>query len=60
MYIMPEIQHDVHQGRTVVPTETISVAEARGEFSNLLAQVEFLHRRFIIICCERPKAVLIS
>lgn len=40
--------------------ETISVAEARSEFSNLLSQVELLHRRFIIARRGRPKAVLIN
>lgn len=41
-------------------TETISVAEARSEFSSLLSQVELLHRRFIIARRGRPKAVLIN
>lgn len=41
-------------------TETISVAEARSEFSSLLSQVELLHRRFIIAHRGRPKAVLIN
>lgn len=41
-------------------TKTITVAEARSDFSNLLAQVELLHRRFVIARRGKPKAVLIS
>jgi len=40
--------------------ETISVAQARHDFSDLLAQVELLRRRFVIARRGRPKAVLIS
>ncbi len=43
-----------------MPAETITVAEARSEFSNLLSQVDLLHRRFIIARRGRPKAALIS
>ncbi len=41
-------------------TETITVAQARSDFSNLMAQTELLHRRFIIARRGRPKAALIS
>jgi prevent-host-death family protein len=40
--------------------ETISVAQARSDFSDLLAQVELLRRRYIIARRGRPKAVLVS
>ncbi len=41
-------------------TQVITVAQARSDFSNLLAQVELLQRRFVIARRGRPKAVLIS
>jgi prevent-host-death family protein len=41
-------------------TETVSVAQARGDFSNLLAQAELLDRRFVIARRGRPKAALVS
>lgn len=41
-------------------TQVITVAQARNDFSNLLAQVELLQRRFVIARRGRPKAVLIS
>ena len=40
--------------------ETISVAQARNDFSDLLAKVELLQRRYVIARCGRPKAVLVS
>jgi len=41
-------------------TKMITVAQARSEFSNLLAQVELLRCRFVIARRGRPKAVLVS
>jgi prevent-host-death family protein len=41
-------------------SQVITVAQARSDFSNLLAQVELLHRRFVIVRRGRPKAVLVS
>jgi len=43
-----------------VGTETINVAQARSDFSNLLAQAELLDRRFIIARRGKPKAALVS
>ncbi len=43
-----------------MPTKMITVAQARSEFSNLLAQVELLRCRFVIARRGRPKAVLVS
>jgi prevent-host-death family protein len=43
-----------------MPTKIITVAQARSEFSNLLAQVELLRCRFVIARRGRPKAVLVS
>jgi prevent-host-death family protein len=40
--------------------ETITVAQARGDFSNLMAQTELLDRRFIIARRGKPKAALVS
>jgi len=40
--------------------ETITVAQARGDFSHLLAQTELLERRFVIARRGRPKAALVS
>ena len=41
-------------------TETVTVAQARGDFSNLLAQAELLDRRFVIARRGKPKAALVS
>lgn len=41
-------------------TQTITVAEARNDFSNMLAQAELLNRRFVIARRGKPKAALIS
>ena len=41
-------------------TETITVAQARNDFSNLLAQAELLDRRFVIARRGKPKAALVS
>jgi|GEM_PF-4715168 prevent-host-death family protein len=41
-------------------TKMITVAQARSDFSNLLAQVELLRCRFVIARRGRPKAVLVS
>jgi prevent-host-death family protein len=41
-------------------TRTVTVAEARSEFSMLLAQVELLNQRVVIARRGRPKAVLVS
>jgi prevent-host-death family protein len=43
-----------------MPAQTISVAQARNDFSDLLAQVELLQRRYVIARRGRPKAVLVS
>lgn len=41
-------------------TQTITVAQARSDFSNLLAQAELLDRRFLIARRGKPKAALVS
>lgn len=41
-------------------TETVTVAQARSDFSNLLAQAELLGRRFVIARRGKPKAALVS
>ncbi len=41
-------------------TETITVVQARSDFSNLLAQAELLDRRFVIARHGKPKAALVS
>ena len=41
-------------------TETVTVAQARSDFSNLLAQAELLDRRFVIARRGKPKAALVS
>ncbi len=41
-------------------TETVTVAQARNDFSNLLAQTELLDRRFVIARRGKPKAALVS
>ncbi|MGQ9490434.1 MAG: type II toxin-antitoxin system Phd/YefM family antitoxin [Anaerolineae bacterium] len=41
-------------------TQTVTVAQARSDFSNLLAQAELLNRRFVIARRGKPKAALIS
>ena len=41
-------------------TETVTVAQARSDLSNLLAQAELLDRRFIIARRGKPKAALVS
>jgi prevent-host-death family protein len=41
-------------------TQTITVAQARSDFSNLLAQAELLDRRFVIARRGKPKAALVS
>ena len=41
-------------------TGQVSVAEARSNFSDLLAQVELLGRRYVIARRGRPKAALVS
>lgn len=41
-------------------TGKVSVAEARSNFSDLLAQVELLGRRYVIARRGRPKAALVS
>jgi prevent-host-death family protein len=41
-------------------TETVTVAQARGDFSNFLAQAELLDRRFVIARRGKPKAALVS
>ena len=41
-------------------SQTITVAQARNDFSNLLDQVELLRRRFVIASRGKPKAVLVS
>jgi prevent-host-death family protein len=38
----------------------VTVAEARSNFSDLLAQVELLGRRYVIARRGRPKAALVS
>lgn len=38
----------------------ITVAQARNDFSNLLAQAELLDRRFVIARRGKPKAALVS
>jgi len=43
-----------------VGTETVTVAQARSDFSNLLAQAELLDRRFVIARRGKPKAALVS
>jgi prevent-host-death family protein len=40
--------------------ETVTVAQARSEFSNLLAQTALLERRFVIARRGKPKAALVS
>jgi prevent-host-death family protein len=40
--------------------QTISVAQARSDFSNLLAQAELLDHRFVIARRGKPKAALVS
>ena len=40
--------------------ETVTVAQARSDFSNLLAQAELLDRRFVIARRGKPKAALVS
>ena len=41
-------------------TGKVTVAQARSNFSDLLAQVELLGRRYIIARRGRPKAALVS
>lgn len=41
-------------------TGKVTVAEARRNFSDLLAQVELLGRRYVIARRGRPKAALVS
>lgn len=41
-------------------TQTVTVAKARSNFSDLLAQAELLNRRFIIAHRGKPRAALIS
>jgi prevent-host-death family protein len=41
-------------------TEVITVAQARSDFSNLLAQADLLDRRFVIARRGKPKAALVS
>jgi len=41
-------------------TGKVSVAQARSNFSDLLAQVELLGRRYVIARRGRPKAALVS
>jgi prevent-host-death family protein len=41
-------------------TGKVTVAEARSNFSDLLAQVELLGRRYVIARRGRPKAALVS
>ena len=41
-------------------TQTITVAQARSDFSNLLAQAELLDHRFVIARRGKPKAALVS
>ncbi len=41
-------------------SQVVTVAQARSDFSNLLAQVELLNCRFVIVRRGRPKAVLVS
>jgi len=41
-------------------TETVTVAQARSDFSNLLAQAELRDRRFVIARRGKPKAALVS
>jgi prevent-host-death family protein len=43
-----------------VNAETITVAQARSDFSNIIAQTELQDRRFIIARRGRAKAALIS
>lgn len=38
----------------------VTVAQARNDFSNLLAQTELLERRFVIARRGKPKAALVS
>lgn len=40
--------------------EIVTVAQARNDFSNLLAQTELLERRFVIARRGKPKAALDS
>ena len=41
-------------------TQTITVAQARSDFSNLLAQADLLDHRFVIARRGKPKAALVS
>lgn len=59
MYMM-SFRHLCNERGRPLSTEVITVAQARSDFSNLLAQADLLDRRFVIARRGKPKAALVS
>jgi prevent-host-death family protein len=60
MYMMSYGQNDRQGVHDHMSTRTVTVAQARSDFPNLLAHAELLDRRFIIARRGKPKAALVS